>query len=292
MGGMNVGGGGAGKSQVESELEEEIGNPSADGQTLYDILANTALTALTTNGDSLADRILENLAKDPGSTIPAQLTALNDLSTGQVQTQVENVLDPYGYALAPDFNIPVADAKPDALVENGSDGAVFTYEDDRCDVEATGGGNDQARIEYPRSRSLRSTRFMVMFYASWPVTIGNLTGDHVLGLGSESGTPGSGGASFRPGVGDNTAGNVTVNGVDGTIEYPLLTVPVVYTIEVDREAGETRFWAEKNPFVTDPDATIDAVPNRHRIPMLKLFQDGDSTNQTASLHRLKGYVIP
>jgi len=47
--------------ELKRELEEEIGEPSADAQTIYDILANADIDGLTTQGNSLSDRIKGNI---------------------------------------------------------------------------------------------------------------------------------------------------------------------------------------------------------------------------------------
>lgn len=75
--------GGANRGETEAEIQDEVGSPSADGQTLYDILANADVDALTTHGDSLANRIDDNLAEDPGETLHAILAGadINDLTT-------------------------------------------------------------------------------------------------------------------------------------------------------------------------------------------------------------------
>jgi len=55
-------------ADVEGEIQDETGAPSADAQTLYDILANADQGTLTTSGDSIADRIddyISNAGVDP-----------------------------------------------------------------------------------------------------------------------------------------------------------------------------------------------------------------------------------
>jgi len=55
-------------ANVEGEIQDETGAPSADNQTLYDILANADQGTLTTSGDSIADRIddyVSNAGVDP-----------------------------------------------------------------------------------------------------------------------------------------------------------------------------------------------------------------------------------
>jgi len=60
--------GGISLADVEGEIQDETGAPSADNQTLYDILANADQGTLTTSGDSIADRIddyISNAGVDP-----------------------------------------------------------------------------------------------------------------------------------------------------------------------------------------------------------------------------------
>jgi len=57
-------------ADVEGEIQDETGTPSADNQTLYDILANADQGTLTTSGDSIADRIddyISNAGVDPAT---------------------------------------------------------------------------------------------------------------------------------------------------------------------------------------------------------------------------------
>jgi hypothetical protein len=233
--------GGVGRSAVESDLEEEIGQPSSGGDTIQSLLQE---------------------------------------------------LKPYAYP-NPVWHWSLGDSLPSELSAGSTTDAAVTWQPQRADITTSGGGNDNARVVFRRLEDIAFSRLMVLATASWTVQQANLAGYHSLGVVRRAGSVGAGRAAFNPHVGDAAAGNVHVNGTDGTLDYPDdLTAPHPYAVEVDRDAGETRFWVSQAPWGASPEETIAAIPDRGYPIGSKAYQSGDASSQELRLHQLTVVMVP
>ena len=234
----------------EPSGEDDIGSPSVDGQTLYDLLANADISTVTDVANSLTATVRGNLD-----------AAVSSRATPAEVSRRIRVVTESGLGSQP----PEVQTKT-----SGTNGGATSFDEFGGGVSSATATDDAAAIYSLAFDNVASLSGVVLvgglFYHD--TAIGTASTDYpVLGYldtVTPDATPNNI-AVFNPGAGDSTSGNVRVdNGgtdTDGSVSYPSLTEIHYYEVAIDTDAGETRFYIDDSDLSEGtPRAIVSAVP--------------------------------
>lgn len=243
FGGSDFGAKGINRGDVETEVEEEVGTPSDDSQTIYDLLAKKDIDTLTLAADSCIDRVKSRL-DTPVSHSKTPAWSLGGHLGDEGGTEI-----PAGFRTG----------------KSGGGSAVPGENDFQMSTDGT--ANENAFMSTAR-RTLHATAGAYVALIAWDTgqAIANLSHDFVIGFTGARNSGDNNIAAFVPSAGDNTSGNVRVDAggadTDGTLDYPTINGEVhLYAIVIDYADAETRFYVDADPVSATPDVTLAATPN-------------------------------
>lgn len=156
-------GAGASDDEVEEEVQDEVGRPSAQNQTLYDLLANADVDSATAANDSLLDR-LRSLLDAPETNRAQWFDGVLDASYAFRESQT------YGLS-----------APSDGFTSSASGGGSVTHTAYGMELSAGTTSGDTARAGQYTSMAWKEYRLGVLEYNFLPKTTTPWTDDCNVG---------------------------------------------------------------------------------------------------------------
>jgi len=231
-------------ADVEGEIQDETGAPSADNQTLYDILANADQGTLTTSGDSIADRIDDYVS-----------------NAGVNPAIVRREAGVQGWAQSFQY------VQPDEVATSTTGGGSVTFEDIGAKMTAGTTSGDTAKL---KGLDLQYTDYVDLIKLVAVITSRSTTpptDDVEIGI-CRDGVNTDAGAYL-----DFTAQQYHAGYTTTAATVPAGNEPIVLVVEIDYAAGESRF--EQRGAVNETATIADTNPPEWVIAQLNSNGGGE-----------------